>query len=283
MSYQVFISYRRKDQPAPALAEWLYNLLVPEVGASGVFFDRDELEEGDDFPERLQRAVEDTVVFIALIGPEWNPMTQRGERRLDNPRDFVRREVARSLECKEADGRRLILPVLFDGAPFPLERELPDCLHSLTKYTGCTVGSPYQEGLCRVVQSVVRKLDEFDSIPAEEKWILQQIGNILPADRHRIRQIGRELKERFTIIPAVPVSARSLARALYLVGLQRCSVSRRSGVMTRKSTRCSNYWRRIGSNLRLLGICRPSLPIHQMEKWQQSSVNTLNLHQRRVS
>jgi hypothetical protein len=218
MSYQVFISYRRKDQPAPVLAEWLYDRLVPEVGLSGVFFDRDELEEGDDFPERLRHAVEEAVVFIALIGPQWNTVNPQGERRLDNPRDFVRREVARALECKEADSRRLILSVLFDGAPFPSERDLPDCLHSLTRFNGCALESPYHEGLSKIVQSAVRKVDEFDSIPAEEKWILQQIGNTLPSDRHRVRQIGKELKERFDIIPAVPESARSLARALYLVG-----------------------------------------------------------------
>jgi hypothetical protein len=220
MSYRVFISYRRKDQPAPVLAEWLYDRLLPELGLSGVFFDKHELEEGDDFPERLKDAVEEAIVFVVLIGPNWNPVTAQGERRLDNHRDFVRQEVARALEWKEADSRRLVLPVLFDGAPFPSEGELPNCLHMLTKFNGFPLESPYQEGLSKIVQSVVRRLDDFDSIPAEEKWILQQIGNTLPSDRYRIRQIGRELKEGFDIIPFVPESARSLARALYLVGPQ---------------------------------------------------------------
>src|ERR1043166_4235248 len=127
MSYQVFISYRRKDQPAPVLAEWLYERLVPEVGVSGVFLDRDELDEGDNFPDRLQRAVEEAIVFVALIGPQWNPASPSAGRRLDNPKDFVRREVAWALECKEADARRLILPVVFGGATFPSTTELPDC------------------------------------------------------------------------------------------------------------------------------------------------------------
>lgn len=216
MSYQVFISYRRKDQTA--LAEWLYDQLVAELGVGAVFFDRDELEEGDDFPARLQKAIESVSVFVALIGPQWNPASPEGGRRLNSPRDFVRQEVALALTCKEADPRRLILPVLFDGATYPSERDLPSCLHSLVKYNGSIVQSPYQKGLTMVVQSVVRKVDESDWNPTEEKWILRQISNILPSDRHRIRQIGRELKEHFDIIASAPESARSLARALYLVG-----------------------------------------------------------------
>lgn len=217
MSYRVFISYRRRDQPAAALAELLCNRLVSELGGSEVFLDREELEEGDDFPQRIQEAVESALVFVALIGSQWNPVDLEGRRRLDNPRDFVRKEIARSLECKEADDRRHIIPVLVDGALFPTE-ELPNCLLSFSKYNGFPLQSPYEDGLLKVVQSIVRRLDAFDPTPPEEKWILQQISNILPSDKHRIRQIGRELKAHFDTIPVTPESARSLARALYLVG-----------------------------------------------------------------
>lgn len=46
MSYRVFISYRRADQPA--LAEWLHDRLTGELNADEVFLDRDALEMGSE-------------------------------------------------------------------------------------------------------------------------------------------------------------------------------------------------------------------------------------------
>ena len=107
MSYRVFISYRRVDQPA--LAAWLHDQLAGELHADEVFLDRDALESGELFPERIQRAIESALVFVALIGQQWNPVTAAGGRRLDDVRDFVRREIAAGSECVRNDSRRFLL------------------------------------------------------------------------------------------------------------------------------------------------------------------------------
>jgi hypothetical protein len=217
MTYQIFVSYRRADQPA--VAELLVRELQPELLGDRVFLDREEIEPGAVFPKHIQRAIEGAPVFLALIGAQWNPLAADGTHRLDDVGDFVRCEVALGLECAAADYRRLFVPVLFDGAKMPTTAELPQCLHRLTTYQALLIPQeqPYLQGLRRLVDIVVRNLDEHDSTPAEEKWILQQITTELTIDRERLKAIGRELT-KFPIIGAPPESARAVAWALYRIG-----------------------------------------------------------------
>lgn len=218
MTYRIFVSYRRADQPA--LGELLVRELQPELLGDHIFLDKDEIEPGAVFPQRIQRAIENAPVFLALIGTQWNPLLPDGTRRLDDENDFVRREVALGLECTAADRQRLFVPVLFDGAAMPKTAELPACLHPLTTYQTLVIppDQPYLAGLRRLVDVVVRNLDQYDSTPAEEKWILQQITtDLLTVDRERLRAIGRALA-KFSIIGAPPESARAVAWALYRIG-----------------------------------------------------------------
>jgi TIR domain len=93
---RVFISYRRQETAWPARE--LYDVLVAELGPDRVFKDVDNIEPGDDFVERIQSAVGSCQVLLALIGPQWLTITDaRGERRLDDPQDFVRLEVETAL------------------------------------------------------------------------------------------------------------------------------------------------------------------------------------------
>lgn len=218
MTYRIFVSYRRADQPA--LAELLVRELQPELLGDRVFLDKEELEPGTVFPKRIQRAIESAPVFLALIGAQWNPLVAEGTYRLDDVDDYVRREVALGLECAAADNERLFVPVLFDGAKMPTTAELPKCLHRLTMYQALVLSheQPYLQGLRRLVDVVVRNLDDHDATPAEEKWILQQITTeLLTIDRERLKAIGRELT-KFPIIGAPPESARAVAWGLYRIG-----------------------------------------------------------------
>lgn len=217
MSHRVFISYRSTDHPA--IAEWLFRLLAQDIGDKDVFWDRDGLERGDEFWKNIQAAIDSATVFIVLIGPQWNSTTLEGHRRLDDPKDYVRREVEQALASREADPRHRILPVLFDGASFPKKEELPDSLQSLRVFdNGGLLKLPYENDLEKIVQSVVSILEATDPTPVEEKWILQQISHILASDKHRIKQIGSELEKHFKEIVSAPTSERSLARVLYTIG-----------------------------------------------------------------
>ena len=123
----IFISYRRDDSSGHAGR--LFDKLSESFGADQIFMDIDTIDPGLDFIEVIDRALASSKVVIALIGRRWTTATDAaGRRRLDSEQDFVRMEVARSLES----GIRVI-PVLVQGATMPSPSELPPDLQLLTR------------------------------------------------------------------------------------------------------------------------------------------------------
>ena len=63
-----------------------------------VFMDVDTIEPGAEFAHTLDEAVTQCRVFYALIGPAWVDIRyENGDRRLLDPKDYVRREIAMAL------------------------------------------------------------------------------------------------------------------------------------------------------------------------------------------
>jgi hypothetical protein len=92
--------------------------------------DVDAIEPGVDFVERIESAVASADVFLAIVGRGWvTAKDARGQRRLDNPNDFVRREVGAAL----ARGGLTVIPVLVGGAVMPSPEELPEELSGITR------------------------------------------------------------------------------------------------------------------------------------------------------
>ena len=124
----LFISYRRSDSAgfAGRIADY-FTYRYPQVP---VFFDATSIEPGQDFVESINTRLESSAVVLAPIGETWldtrDPVS--GERRIDNPNDFVRRELSMAL----ARGARVI-PVLLDNAQMPPASKLPDDLKQLTR------------------------------------------------------------------------------------------------------------------------------------------------------
>lgn len=124
----IFISYRRDDTSGHA--GHLYRDLTQHLGRDRVFMDIDTLQPGLDFAEALDRAVNSADVLLALIGPRWHSVTDaEGRRRLENPEDFVRREVATALARDDIR----VIPVLVGGAGVPKAAELPEPLRPLSR------------------------------------------------------------------------------------------------------------------------------------------------------
>ena len=122
---KIFISYRRDDSAGHAGR--LYDRLVDRFGRGQVFMDVDTIQPGLDFVDVVQEAVSACDEFIAVIGREWLQASDTtGGRRLENPADLVRLEIATALER----GIR-VLPVLLQGAQPPLSDDLPDGLKEL--------------------------------------------------------------------------------------------------------------------------------------------------------
>lgn len=120
----IFISYRRGEtQPH---AGRLYDRLSAEFGARRVFIDL-SIDPGEDFPKRIEEAVSSADVLLVVIGPDWlNSKGPDGRRRLEQPDDFVRREILGALEHSTT-----IVPVLVLGAQMPSPAGLGDALTPL--------------------------------------------------------------------------------------------------------------------------------------------------------
>jgi len=117
---RIFICYRRDDTAGHAGR--LRDALSAEFGAQEVFRDVDTLGPGDDFVQAVDRGIASCRVFLAIVGRQWLTSPDRaGRRRIDDPADHVRTEVAEALEC----GARVI-PVLVQGASMPSRADLPD-------------------------------------------------------------------------------------------------------------------------------------------------------------
>jgi TIR domain len=124
----IFISYRRRGEGA-GYGGRIADKLVEHFGKKKCFRDVDDIESGIDFVKTIREAVGTCEVLVAVIGPDWLTQTDdKGMRRLDDPRDFVRLEVAAALE---RDIR--VIPVLVGGAEVPSERELPQVLEALSR------------------------------------------------------------------------------------------------------------------------------------------------------
>lgn len=86
-----------------------------------VFVDVEAISPGEGFLEAITQILEAVDVVVAVIGTGWlDARNALGQRRIDDPSDFVRREVVVGLEL----GKRVV-PVLVDGASMPHERDLP--------------------------------------------------------------------------------------------------------------------------------------------------------------
>jgi ATP-dependent Clp protease ATP-binding subunit ClpB len=132
-SGKIFISYRRRD--AAGHAGRVHDRLARELGRDLVFMDVDSIPLGVDFVKVLREAVSQCGVLLALIGSSWvDARNEKGNRRLDNPNDFVRIEIATALERD-----MLVIPILLDGAALPQSDQLPTDLKGLPLRNGFEV------------------------------------------------------------------------------------------------------------------------------------------------
>ncbi len=128
MAGRIFINYRRGDDPGYTQA--LFHRLESEFGRDALFMDVEGyIKAGDDFAEVLDAQVAQSDVLLVVIGPRWaDAEDETGRRRLDNPEDFVRIEIAAALEQKKR-----VIPVLVNNAAVPRADELPDPLKPLAR------------------------------------------------------------------------------------------------------------------------------------------------------
>ena len=122
----IFISYRREDSEGQAGR--LYEGLSARFGEDRVFMDVAAIRAGRDFRREIEERVASCAVLLVVIGQRWlEARDGAGQRRLDNPADFVRLETASALARQQVT----VVPVLVGGARMPEARDLPDDLKDL--------------------------------------------------------------------------------------------------------------------------------------------------------
>src|SRR5690606_26227009 len=114
----VFVNYRTGD------SEWAAYLiaraLVRRFGAHQVFYASTSIEVGEDFRRRIESRVPDCDVLLSVIGPRWLEPGPDGRRRIDDPADWVHKELRIAFENDVH-----VIPVLLDDTPRLLPERLP--------------------------------------------------------------------------------------------------------------------------------------------------------------
>jgi hypothetical protein len=186
MSGQIFISYRRDESRWSARS--LYDRLAARFDRTHIFIDIDAIALGEDFLKAIENKVGECDVLIAIIGPLWMTSTDgQGGRRLDNPEDFVRMEIATALSRNIR-----VIPVLMDGALMPQSTDLPDDLKSLVRRNALQIGDTHFDDDCRrLVAAIEQVLEKNTATPreGEEKKRLEhepqsQISSTVAPSKH---------------------------------------------------------------------------------------------------
>jgi hypothetical protein len=145
----IFVSYRREDTQG-----WVGRLTraVQEgFPPAQVFYDIATIRPGKDFPTAIEQALSSCQIMLVLIGPRWlSAQTTEGQRRIDEPDDFVRIEIATALARSI-----LVVPVLFGGARMPTAAILPDVLRPLARRQGHELSDTRWDYDCDLLLQVV--------------------------------------------------------------------------------------------------------------------------------
>jgi tetratricopeptide (TPR) repeat protein len=124
MAGQIFISYRRDDDPG--FAQLLHTCLAEQFPAADLFMDIEgHIKPGDDFVEVINDQVATADVLLAVIGPHWSELLMA---RSNDPADFVVVEIKAALENKKR-----VIPVLVGGASMPRADSLPKAIRPLAR------------------------------------------------------------------------------------------------------------------------------------------------------
>ncbi len=130
---RIFISYRRAD--ALGFAGRLSDTLEDYFGDERVFRDIEDIQVGADFGEVIHENLNGADAVIVLMGSQWLSIeTGQGGRRLEQPDDWVAKEITAAFELGIP-----VFPVLIESTPMPRADELPERLQPLLRYNALTI------------------------------------------------------------------------------------------------------------------------------------------------
>lgn len=127
LRHAVFISFRSDD--GGYAAAQIDGKLREIFGDRHIFRSAHAIPVGAAFPDELLAALRQACVMVAVIGPRWATIAGPGGRpRLEDPDDWVRREIEYGLTAKIP-----LIPVLLDGAERPSPGTLPPSIAGIAE------------------------------------------------------------------------------------------------------------------------------------------------------
>jgi hypothetical protein len=133
MPPKIFISYRRDDNAGQVGR--IHDRLQQEFGGDCLFMDVDSVPLGVNFVKLLGEEIAKCDALLAIIGPSWlDARDEMGDRRLENPDDFVRLEISTALKRDIP-----VIPILLEDTPVPKADQLPGDLKELAQRNGLNV------------------------------------------------------------------------------------------------------------------------------------------------
>lgn len=143
---RVFVNYRTDDSGSTALL--ISRFLAERIGEQNVFLDTRSIPPGTPFDDELLRNVWRSDVLVAVVGEGWLGADSGNGRAIDDPQDWIRRELVEALTHQVR-----VVPLLVGDARFPTAAELPAPLADLVRrqYVKLDLRAP-DAGLARLLE-----------------------------------------------------------------------------------------------------------------------------------
>jgi hypothetical protein len=148
------------------------------------------IEPGRDFRKAIDQSVAACTVLLAVIGREWLESTDAsGSRRLDDPNDFVRIELASALRRDIP-----VVPVLVRGAKMPQPDQLPDDLKDLAYRNAVELTHARWKSDVQVLIHALRPyMDVADASPSAAPVAAPAASAAPTIEAQTLQRVGREL------------------------------------------------------------------------------------------
>jgi hypothetical protein len=147
---RVFLCYRRDD--TEGTTDRIHDQLVNSYGRDRVFMDVESTPLGVNFARHIERQLEECGAMLVVIGRQWTLATDKdGNRRLDDPADHVRQEIASALKLGIP-----VIPLLVQDATMPKPKDLPEDIRDLAFQNGMPLPRAFWK---ESVERLVRELN----------------------------------------------------------------------------------------------------------------------------
>ena len=205
---KLFISYRHDDSAGYVMA--LRKEMNQAFGAQNVFIDVEDIPVGSDFVKVIEDTLGRCIALLVTIGPLWlRAADSLGQRRLDDPRDFVRLEIATAILLGIP-----VIPVLVGGAEVPGESDLPMDIKPLARMQGIVLSTArWDEDVGKLCQALERLPD------LKQSRLYQQALDFLgDGNWERALQTFETIRPGYQDVAARIQPLRELSRAIVPLG-----------------------------------------------------------------